>query len=585
MKQIYSIILIIFFLSNNCFSQNFEKTIAMHGLANRANEESRDNKVNPNAPITDILKLAKIGTFNSLNPYIIKGIAPSGIKGLVIESLMTWSPDEPFSLYPGIAQEIKIPKDRSWVEFKINKKAKFSNGQKITNKDIIFSWQTLRKYGRPHTRSYYSLVNQVKEIENNIVRFIFSAKSNFEMPLIIGLMPIFSYNYWIKKDFTKTTLEPFISSGPYIISDIKTGRSITYSQNKNWWRQKSKDSLGRNNFNKIKYDFYRDQNIALQAFLSGEYDINIETDAVRWATAYHKNPKNKIIKKTFAKISPSGIEAIILNSRKLPFNDRNVRKAISILFPYDFINKILNHGLLKKTYGPWDNSDLAATSMPSEITYKVLNKYNDIISREALKKINRKELDERETFKQSLSLLKKSGWQLINQRMTNIHTKYILNFEVITNQNRMERLLLVWKDKLKKIGINLSIKILDSSQFQNRIQTFDFNAIIFEYYMSLSPGNEQSIYWGSWAAEQNGSRNYAGIKHPAIDEVISKITNARNREKLIQYTRTLDRLLRAGNWMIPLYHDPLHRIAFKSEFQIPEEIPLYGFNPWTAWKK
>jgi ABC-type oligopeptide transport system substrate-binding subunit len=223
--------------------------------------------------------------------------------------------------------------------------------------------------------------------------------------------------------------------------------------------------------------------------------------------------------------------------------------------------------------------------MPSEITYKVLNKYDDIISREALKKINRKELDERETFKQSLSLLKKSGWQLINQRMTNIHTKYILNFEVITNQNRMERLLLVWKDKLKKIGINLSIKILDSSQFQNRIQTFDFNAIIFEYYMSLSPGNEQSIYWGSWAAEQNGSRNYAGIKHPAIDEVISKITNARNREKLIQYTRTLDRLLRAGNWMIPLYHDPLHRIAFKSEFQIPEEIPLYGFNPWTAWKK
>ena len=585
MKQIYSIILSIFLLSNNCFSQNFEKTIAMHGLANRTNEESRDNKVNPNAPITDILKLAKIGTFNSLNPYIIKGIAPSGIKGLVIESLMTWSPDEPFSLYPGIAEEIKIPKDRSWVEFKINKKAKFSNGQKITNKDIIFSWQTLRKYGRPHTRSYYSLVNQVKEIENNIIRFIFSEKSNFEMPLIIGLMPIFSYDYWINKDFTKTTLEPFISSGPYIISEIKTGRSITYSQNKNWWRQKSKDSLGRNNFNKIKYDFYRDQNIALQAFLSGEYDINIETDAVRWATAYHKNPKNKIIKKTFAKISPSGIEAIILNSRKLPFNDRNVRKAISILFPYDFINKILNHGLLQKTYGPWDNSDLAATSMPSKITYKLLNKYEDIISREALNKITRKELDERETVKQSLSLLKKSGWQLINQKMTNIHTKDILNFEVITNQNRMERLLLVWKDKLKKIGINLSIKILDSSQFQNRIQTFDFNAVIFEYYMSLSPGNEQSIYWGSWAAEQNGSRNYAGIKHPAIDEVINKITNARNREQLIQYTRTLDRLLRAGNWMIPLYHDPLHRIAFKSEFQIPEEIPLYGFNPWTAWKK
>lgn len=585
MIQLLLIILSTFLFSYNCLSQNFEKTIAMHGSTNRPNQEARDDKVNPDAPIKDILKLAKIGTFNSLNPYIIKGIAPPGLKGLVVESLMTWSPDEPFSLYPGIAEKIKLPKDRSWVEFKINKKAKFSNGKSITNKDVIFSWQILKKHGRPHTRSYYSLVNNVEEINDYTIRFIFSEKSNFEMPLIIGLMPIFSYDYWSNQDFTKTTLEPFISSGPYTISEIKTGKSITYSKNKNWWRKNSKDSLGRYNFNKIKYDFYRDKNIALQAFLSGEYDINIETDAVRWTTSYHANSKNKITKKTFLKLSPSGVEAIILNSRKSPFQDRNVRKAISILFPYDFINKILNHGLLKKTYGPWDNSELAATSAPSETSYKVLEKYSDIISKEALKNINKKELNEREAIKKSISMLKKSGWLLVNNEMTNIHTDEILSFEVITNQNRMERLLLVWRDKLKKIGIELSIKVLDSSQFQSRIQTFDFSAIIFKYYMSLSPGNEQSIYWGSWAAEQNGSRNYAGIKHPAIDEVINKITNARNREKLIQYTRTLDRLLRAGNWMIPLFHDNLHRIAFKSEIHIPDTIPLYGFNPWTAWKK
>ena len=425
----------------------------------------------------------------------------------------------------------------------------------------------------------------MKEIKKNIIRFTFSEKSNYEMPLIIGLMPIFSSEYWENIDFTKTTLEPFISSGPYIISEIKTGRSITYTKNNNWWRKSSKDSLGRNNFHKIKYEFYRDQNISLQAFLSGEYDLNIETDAVRWATAYHENPKNKIIKKTFQKQSPSGIEGIILNSRQFPFKDRNVRKAISILFPYSFINEILNHGLLLQTYGPWDNSDLAATSMPSKTTNEILKKYNDIISIKALEKINKKELNEREALRQSLLLLKKSGWQLKNNKMTNIDTTEILNFEVITNQNRMKKLLLVWKDKLKKIGINLSIKILDSSQFQNRIQTFDFNAIIFEYYMSLSPGNEQSIYWGSWASDQKGSRNYAGIKHPAIDEVINRISNAKNRPELIEYTKTLDRLLRAGHWIIPLYHDPLHRIAFKSEFQIPNELPLYGFNPWTTWKK
>ena len=585
MKKIFLLTLVVFYFSHACFGLDFKKTIAMHEPASRANEEARDNKVNTNAPITEILKLAKIGTFNSLNPYIIKGIAPPGIKGLVIESLMTWSPDEPFSLYPGIAEGIITPEDRSWVEFKINSKARFSNGKKITNKDIIFSWKTLKNYGRPHTRSYYSLVKDVKAIKKNIVRFTFSEKSNYEMPLIIGLMPIFSYEYWKEIDFTKTTLEPFISSGPYIISEIKTGRSITYTKNKNWWRTNSQDSLGRNNFKKIKYDFYRDQDISLQAFLSGEYDVNIETDAVRWATAYHENPKNIIIKKTFQKKSPSGLEGIILNSRQFPFKDRNVRKAISIIFPYSFINEILNHGLLQKTYGPWDNSDLAATLMPSKTTNKILKKYKDIISIKALDKINKKELKEREAYRQSLIILKKSGWQLINNKMTHTETKEILNFEVITNQNRMQRLLLVWKDKLKKIGINLSIKILDSSQFHNRIQSFDFHAIIFEYYMSLSPGNEQSIYWGSWASDQKGSRNYAGIKHPAIDEVINKISNAKNRSELIEYTKTLDRLLRAGHWIIPLYHDPLHRIAFKSGFQIPDELPLYGFNPWSTWKK
>ena len=585
MKLFILIIFIIFNFVNYCFSQNFQKTISMHGSADRPNEESRDNKVNPNATFKDILKLSQIGTFNSLNPYIIKGIAPPGIKGLVIESLMTWSPDEPFSLYPGIAEEIKMAINRSWVEFKINKEAKFSNGKKITSKDIIFSLDILKKYGRPHTRAYYSLVSRVYQKENNIVRFDFTKKSNYEMPLIIGLMPIFSMEYWKNKDFTKTTLEPFISSGPYKISELKAGRSITYIKNKDWWKKNNKDNLGRKNFNKIKYDFYRDQDIALQAFLAGEYDINIESDAVRWTNAYHENPNNKIIKKTFKKKSPSGIEAIILNSRKFPFKDRDVRKAISLLFPYNFINKILHHGLLKQTYGAWDNSDLAATFNPSKITNEILNKYEDVISKEALKNINKKKLNDRQLLKKSLSLLEKSGWKLINNKMTNIHTKKQLRFEVITNQNKMEKLLLVWKDKLKKIGISLSIRIVDSSHFQSRIQTFDFDAIIFQYYMSLSPGNEQSIYWGSWAANQSGSRNYAGIKHPAIDETINEITNAKNRDQLIEYTQTLDRLLRAGNWMIPLFHDPLHRIAFKSNMEITNEIPIYGFNPWNAWKK
>ena len=255
------------------------------------------------------------------------------------------------------------------------------------------------------------------------------------------------------------------------------------------------------------------------------------------------------------------------------------------MFPYKFVNKIVNHGLLKQTFGPWDNSELSAKAHPSQIAKKILSQYQDDISKDALKPINNISHKERKTIKESISLLEKSGWKIIDQKMKNIQSGKSLSFEVITNKYKMEKLLLIWKDKLRRIGIDLKIRIIDSSQFQNRIQTFDFDAIVFEYYMSLSPGNEQSIYWGSWAADQNGSRNYAGIKHKAIDEIIKKITNAKKRDNLIEYTRILDRLLRSGKWMIPLFHDPLHRIAHQAYIAIPDEIPLYGFNPWTAWKK
>ncbi len=575
------IILFLLFFTKISYSQDFQKSIAMHGQTERPHSIERDTKVNKNAPISEMLKLGHVGTFNSLNPYIIKGISPPGIKGLVIESLMNWSPDEPFSLYPGIAEEVKVDKKRTWVEFKINKNAEFSNQEKITPQDIQFSLNILKNYGRPHTRSYYSFVEKIEITSETSIKFYFKKESNFEMPLIIGLMPVLSKKYWEHKDFQKTTLEPFISSGPYLIEKIIPGRSIIYKKNTNWWNKKSEDSLGRYNFKFIRYDFYRDTNIALEAFLSGEYDIHIENDAIRWKQAY----KNKnIIKKTFPKKSPSGIEAIMFNSRIPLLKNKDIREALSLMFPYNFINKILNHNLLNRTFGPWDNSELSANDKTHEISKNILEKYNDVISINALKNLIKYEDNERKRKTKALKLLESNGWKLVNGKMINKQNKNILEFEVITNQSKMEKLLLIWKDKLKNIGINVKIRIVDSAQFQNRLQTFKFDSIIFKYYMSLSPGNEQSIYWGSWAADKKGSRNYSGIKHAAIDEIIKKITNAKTRINLIRYTKTLDKLLRAGNWMIPLFHDPQHRIAHQNYISIPKKIPLYGFNPWTAWK-
>ena len=581
MAYITFIFYFILFFTKVALGEGFQKSIAMHGSTDRPNSIARDNKVYTNAPLAKLLKLGHIGTFNSLNPYIIKGIAPPGIKGLVIESLMNWSPDEPFSLYPGIAAEIKTNPERTWVEFKINNNAKFSDNSEITVEDVEFSLNILKSHGRPHTRSYYSNVEKIEITSINTIKFHFIKNSNYEMPLIIGLMPILSKKYWQYKEFNQTTLTPFISSGPYIIEKTEPGRSITYKKNPYWWNINGKDSMGRYNFEYIKYDFYRDSNVALEAFLSGEYDIQIEDNAIRWQQAY---TNNNIIKKTFSKNSPSGIEAIMFNSRKFPLDDLNTRQALTLLFPYKFINKIINHNLLNKTLGPWDNSELSASKSASTVTKNILNKYQDAISKKALKDIEKSVANERQNLRKSLLLLSKSGWKLINGKMTHIKTNKTLKIEIISNQSKMEKILLIWKDKLKKIGVTLTIRIVDSAQFQNRLQTFNYDSIIFKYYMSLSPGNEQSIYWGSWASEQHGSRNYSGIKHDAIDEVIEKITNAKNRSNLIEYTKTLDRLLRAGNWMIPLFHDPLHRIAFQKNINIPSNIPLYGFNPWTAWK-
>ena len=581
---LFVFLILLFNIITTSLALEFKNSIAMHGDTKRPNKISRDIHVNVNAPYSKILKLAQIGTYNSLNPYIISGIAPPGIKGLVIESLMTWSPDEPFSLYPGIAESIKSPKNRKWAEFKINSLAKFSNGDSITTEDIIFSWKILKEKGRPHTRSYYSLVEKVYSKKNKIIRFEFSNKSNYEMPLIIGLMPIFSKSYWDNRNFDKTTLTPFIGSGPYKIKKLEAGRYIIYEKDLNWWRTKSRDSLGRYNFQIIRYDFYRDVNIALEAFLSGEYDIHIENDAVRWKTNLANN--NNIITKTFPRKYPSGIEAIIFNSRRHPFNDVNVRQAICLLFPYEFINKILFHNLLSRTYGAWDNSYLKATTILNRTSLNILSKYKDQISIRALEVTNiNKEEDKRILLKNALKLLEKSDWNIKKNILVNKQNNKQLSFSVLTNQPRMERLLLIWAQQLEKIGIKMKVLITDSAQYQYRLQKFDFDSIVFKYNMSLSPGNEQSIYWGSWAANQNGSRNYAGINHPAIDESINMIVNSKNREQLIEATQTLDRLLRAGKWMLPLFHDPLHRIALQKNIKIPSSIPLYGLNPWVSWRQ
>ena len=570
---------------------NYKHGMAMHGDLKYKKNFKNFEYSNPDAPKKGKVKLSAIGTFDNLNPYILKGVAAYQTSYL-FETLMKSSFDEPFSQYGLLAEKVMLPDHRKWVRFKLRNFAKFSDGTKVTSDDVIFSFKILMSKGHPAWKNYYNQVEEVLKINELEVQFNFSGETNRELPLIIGYqLPIFSKKYWSNKQFDKTTLDPPVGSGPYLISDLQPGRSITLKRDPNYWGKNLNVNRGRYNFDEIHTDYYRDVTVALEAFKSGAYDFRLENSSKNWATAYNFNAtKNgQVIVEEIPYSRPSGMQGFAFNTRKPIFKNRNVRKALTYAFDFEWSNKNLFYNAYTRTKSFFDNSELSSQSYPSKKELKILTKFKDKIPPEIFNEIYQpprtddKENGLRKNLRTARRILKDEGWIIQDDILTNKITGEVFKFEILLRSPLFERIVLPLKRNFKKLGIEVSIRtVQDDSQYQKRLEEFDFDMVVTNFGSVISPGNEQKNWWSSEAADQPGTQNIIGVKNPVIDEIIDKLISARDREELVLYTKVLDRILLFNYYLIPQFHIGHYRVAYWNKISRPEITSKYdlGFDFW-----
>jgi microcin C transport system substrate-binding protein len=502
------------------------------------------------------------------------------------------SSDEPFTVYGLIAEYMEIPEDRSWITFYINKKAKFNDGSSITAEDVKFSFEILIKKGSPVYKRYYSDVTQVKIIDKYTIKFIFKNNENRELPLILGQIPIFPKKYWETRDFSKTTLEPPLGSGPYVIKSFKAGKYVVFKRVHNYWARNLPVMKGRYNFDEIRYDYYRDQTVALQAFKSGEFDFIQENRSKQWATLY-KGPNfenGNIVKETIKHELPQGMQGFAMNLRRNKFKDIKVREALIYAFDFEWTNKYLFYSQYKRTESYFSNSELAARGLPSKEELNILKPLKNLIPNEVFTKEYKAPVSDGSGFNRknlliAMNLLKQSGWEIKNKKLVNKKTGKPLKIEMLLMSPAFERVILPYKKNLAKLGIEMKIRLVDSSQYINRVRSFDYDMIVVVIPESNSPGNELLYYFYSESADIPGSHNYMGIKNSAIDKLVKSIISANDREELVYRTRALDRVLLWNHYIVPNWHYGYFRVAYWNKFKKPEIQPKYALGFFNWWIK
>jgi len=562
--------------------------IAMHGDLKYPENFKNFDYVNPDAPKGGVVRLNAIGTFDSFNSFIIKGNPATGL-GFLYESLMTSAADEAFSQYGQLAEKITVPKDRSWAEFLIRKQARWQDGKAVTPEDVIWTFNTLTTKGSPFFRFYYGGIKDVVKTGERSVRFNFKPGDNRELPLIVGEMTILPKHYWASREFDKTTLTPPLGSGPYSIDTFEPGRFITFKRNPDWWGKDIPVNKGLYNFDRIRFDYYRDMTVALEAFKAGEYDYRSESSSKNWATAYDLPAVKKgWIKKIKVHHNRSaGMQGFAFNTRREIFKDRMVRKALGYAFDFEWSNKNLFYGQYVRTRSYFDNSELAATGLPGKDELILLEPWRGQIPDEVFTKSYQPPKTDgsgniRGNLRTASRILRKAGWVIKDGKRVNEKTGQPFEFEVLLVSPLFERIALPFAENLKKLGITMRVRTIDASQYRRRLDTFDFDMIVTSYGQSLSPGNEQRNYWGSKSADIEGGRNFMGIKNKAIDALIENVISATSRTDLITATRALDRVLQRNYYVVPNWHIPYDRLVFWNKFGRPEITPKRG-NQFNAW--
>jgi peptide/nickel transport system substrate-binding protein len=564
--------------------------IAMHGEPELAATFSHFPYVKPDAPKGGLLRQAFTGTFDSLNPFIIRGQPVDAVRTYVYESLMARNRAEPFALYSLIAQSIEVAPDRTRITFNLDPRARFSDGTPLTASDVVFSLETLRDHGRPNHRAYYSKVDKIDTPDDHTVTFHLQ-EGDRELVLILGLMPIVPRHAYEEREFEVTTLEAPIGSGPYTVAQVRPGERVVLRKDPDYWGRDLPAARGLWNFDEIWIDYYRDTQAAFEAFKAGLADVRIESDPTRWSMGYDFPAVSggDVIQETVPTGLPAPVSGLVFNTRRALFEDAKVREALIHAFNFEWANENLFHNLFKRTQGYFDGSELSSVGEPaSELERALLAKVDadlpaDILEGRYRLPVGDRSGRDRKNLGRAIELLGEAGWVPEGGVLTHQETGEPFAFELLVLTREQERIGLHYQRLLGAIGVRLQVRQVDSAQFQRRLGSYDFDMVPATWFNSLSPGNEQAFYWGSHGRTVEGTRNYMGVADPAVDAMIEEVLHAEDKEGFVAAVRALDRLLIAGRYIVPLYHAPGQWLARWKHIGRPEATSLYGVDLTAAW--
>lgn len=554
--------------------------------------------VNPAAPQGGTVRMAGFGTFDNFNEVVamVKGNIAMGTS-LVGETLMTAAFDEVSTEYGLLAEAARYAEDFSWVTYRLNAKARWHDGKPVTVDDVIFSFNVLKE-NRPDLAAYYRHVTKAETTSEREITFTFDSPGNRELPHIVGQLTILPKHWWEgtdksgnKRDITATTLEPPLGSGPYRVKEFAPGRTIVYEKVADYWGKDLNVNIGTNNFAQIRYEYFRDMTVALEAFKGDQIDFRSESSAKDWATAYDfpAVQQKKVVREEFPQTSSGVMQCFAFNIRRDKFKDARLRRAFNYAFDFDKMNKQLFYGAYKRIDSYFFGTELASSGVPQGLELEILESVRsqvpaELFSQPYTNPDYSKPQSERMNLGAALKLFSAAGYEIKNTKLVNVKTGERLSVEFLLVQPTFERVVLPYKAELEKIGVEVSVRTVDVSQYQNRLRQWDFDIIVASWGQSLSPGNEQREFWGSQAADRPGSRNQIGIKNPAIDKLIDRVIFAKSREELVAATHALDRVLLWNDYVVPQWSYPFQRTARWDRFSHPQTLPKYGASAFpTVW--
>ncbi len=542
---------------------------------------------NPDAPKGGTVVLGGYGTFDSLNNFILKGTYPRSI-GLTIDPLMVNSGDELSVVYGMIAETVEYPEDKSWAVFNLRPEAKFSDGTPITAQDFVFSFNTIREHGRPFLKSFYEEIESIEAVDDHKLKFSFTTTDSMK-PLITaaGMSPA-SAEYWKDKDISKTFLDPSPASGAYKIASLEPGRSITYERVEDYWAKDLDVTRGLNNYDSIRYDYYRDLEVMFEAFKSGDIDYRAENSSKRWATGYTTDDveNGNIVLDTPPDNQPQGIQAFMLNSRRAPFDDQKVRKAFNFLYDFETTRRTILYDQYERTNSFFPNSDFGSNGEPTAEEIAVLEPYRDQLAPEVftdayVAPVTDGSGNNRKQVREALKLFKEAGWTLTDGKMMKDGKQ--MKVEVLLRDAGSQRVYALFVQTMKKVGIDAEFRVVDSSQYEVRTDDFDFDIVTAFFSFFPPPGAELRSYYGSEAADERGTANYIGVKNPVVDALIEEIIVAPTLEDLQIKTRALDRVLLSLDHVVPQFYNAIFRLGYWNRFGRPETMPKYGTGFLNSW--